>query len=246
MANVFVDELKKLSNGLAITDAAQRRLYFEEQLKATKLNLVKAEEALKAFGEKTGIMQVEEQGKAVIEGIANLRAQIAAREVEIKVMKSYSTPNNPDLRKLEDGLRALRAEAKKMEEKGGNGYDPLMPAGRMPALGLEFMRMTRDVKFNEKLFEMLTTMYEGAKLEEAKTTSVIQVVDTAIPSDKKEKPKRALLVLIGMSAGFFLSLFGVLVLETKERIMTDPENTVKIETLRKFRSFPGKVFGRKQ
>ena len=244
MANAFVDELKKLSSGLAISDAAQRRLYYEEQLKATKLNLEKAEEALKAFGEKTGVLQVEEQGKAVFEGIAALRAQIAAKEVEIKVMKSYSTPNNPDLQKLEDALRALRAEANKLEAKGGSGFDPLMSAGRMPAAAMEGLRLMRDVKFNEKLFEMLMALYETAKLDEAKTASIIQVVDTAIPSDKKAKPKRALLVLLAMSAGFFMSVFTVLILETKEKIANAPENTAKIEALRKFRGFG--VFRRKQ
>ena len=244
MANAFIDELKKLSSGLAISDAAQRRLYYEEQLKATKLNLTKAEEALKAFGEKTGVLQVEEQGKAVFEGIAALRAQIAAKEVEIKVMKSYSTPNNPDLQKLEDALRALRAEANKLEAKGGSGFDPLMSAGRMPAAAMEGLRLMRDVKFNEKLFEMLMALYETAKLDEAKTASIIQVVDTAIPSDKKAKPKRALLVLLAMSAGFFMSVFTVLILETKEKIANAPENTAKIEALRKFRGFG--VFRRKQ
>jgi len=244
MANAFIDELKKLSSGLAISDAAQRRLYYEEQLKATKLNLEKAEEALKAFSEKTGVLQVEEQGKAVFEGIAALRAQIAAKEVEIKVMKSYSTPNNPDLQKLEDALRALRAEANKLEAKGGSGFDPLMSAGRMPAAAMEGLRLMRDVKFNEKLFEMLMALYETAKLDEAKTASIIQVVDTAIPSDKKAKPKRALLVLLAMSAGFFMSVFTVLILETKEKIANAPENTAKIEALRKFRGFG--VFRRKQ
>jgi len=244
MANAFIDELKKLSSGLAISDAAQRRLYYEEQLKATKLNLEKAEEALKAFGEKTGVLQVEEQGKAVFEGIAALRAQIAAKEVEIKVMKSYSTPNNPDLQKLEDALSALRSEANKLEAKGGSGFDPLMSAGRMPAAAMEGLRLMRDVKFNEKLFEMLMALYETAKLDEAKTASIIQVVDTAIPSDKKAKPKRALLVLLAMSAGFFMSVFTVLILETKEKIANAPENTAKIEALRKFRGFG--VFRRKQ
>ena len=91
MANTFVDELRILAKGIAISEASQRRLFYEEQLKATKLSLTRAEEEMKAFGENTGALQVEEQAKAVIEGIANLRAQIAAKEVEIKVMRTYST-----------------------------------------------------------------------------------------------------------------------------------------------------------
>src|SRR4030042_539833 len=87
MANAFVEELKHLTKGLAVTEAAQRRLFFEEQLKDTKITLTKAEEAMKSFQEKTGVMVVDEQAKAVIEGFAALSAQIAAKEVELKVMK---------------------------------------------------------------------------------------------------------------------------------------------------------------
>ncbi|MBM4136839.1 MAG: lipopolysaccharide biosynthesis protein, partial [Nitrospira sp.] len=88
MANAFVEELKNLTKGLAVTEASQRRLFYEEQLKDVKESLVKAEEGMKGFQEKTGALQIDEQAKAAIEGIANLRAQIAAKEVELKVMKT--------------------------------------------------------------------------------------------------------------------------------------------------------------
>ncbi len=134
MANAFVEELQKLNTGLAITQASQRRLYFEEQLQAAKASLTQAEENVKGFQEKTGTLHIESQAKAVLEGIGMIRAQIAAKEVELKVMKTYSTPQNPDLKRVEETLRGLRAELAKMEGKGGKGHDPLMPTGRMAQL----------------------------------------------------------------------------------------------------------------
>lgn len=237
MANAFVDELKKLTSGMAISDAAQRRLFYEDQLKATKLTLMKAEETLKVFQEKTGVLQVENQAKAVIEGIAALRAQAAAKEVEIKVMKSFSTSNNPDLQKAEGALRALRTEVKKMEEQGGSGNDPLMPTGRMPAVGLEYMRTMRDIKFNETLYELLSKQYELAKLDEAKQVSSIQVVDKAIPMDKRDSPKRAKLLILITFAGFVMSVFAAFFVEARQKLAEDPENGERLEKLRQYGDF---------
>src|SRR3972149_4139840 len=99
MANAFVEELKNLTKGLAVTEASQSRLFFEVQLKDTKMALVKAEEEMQGFQEKTGALQVDAQTKAVIEGIAMLRAQIAAKEVQLKVMRTYATAQNPDFQR---------------------------------------------------------------------------------------------------------------------------------------------------
>lgn len=218
MANAFVEELKALTKGLAITEASQRRLFFEEQLKDTRLALIKAEEDLKKFQEKTGAIKVEEQAKAVIEGIATLRAQIAAKEVEIKVMKTYSTPYNPDLQRAEEALRAMKAELQKLEAKEGKNPDPLMPTGRMPEVGMEYLRKLRELKFNETLYELLLKGYETARLDEARDAVVIQVVDKAIPPDKRAKPKRTLMVLVARFTAFFLSIYLLpSLLNTKKR-----------------------------
>ena len=233
MANAFVEELKALTKGLAITEASQRRLFFEEQLKDTRLALIKAEEDLKKFQEKTGAIKVEEQAKAVIEGIATLRAQIAAKEVEIKVMKTYSTPYNPDLQRAEEALRAMKAELQKLEAKEGKNPDPLMPTGRMPEVGMEYLRKLRELKFNETLYDLLLKGYETARLDEARDAVVIQVVDKAIPPDKRAKPKRTLMVLVATFTGFFLSIFIALFIEYKEKASQDPEQKERIEAIRK-------------
>jgi uncharacterized protein involved in exopolysaccharide biosynthesis len=233
MANAFVEELKALTKGLAITEASQRRLFFEEQIKETKLALIKAEEDLKKFQEKTGAIKVEEQAKAVIEGIATLRAQIAAKEVEIKVMKTYSTPYNPDLQRAEEALRAMKAELQKLEAKEGKNPDPLIPTGRMPEVGMEYLRKLRELKFNETLYDLLLKGYETARLDEARDAVVIQVVDKAIPPDKRAKPKRTLMVLVATFTGFFLSIFIAFFIEYKEKASQDPEQKERIEAIRK-------------
>ncbi len=237
MANAFVEELKNLTKGLAVTEASQRRLFFEEQLKDTKMALVKAEEQMQVFQEKTGALQVDAQTKAVIEGIANLSAQIASKEVQLRVMRTYATAQNPDLQRVEDELKGLKAELGKLEAKGGSGHDPIISTGRMPEVGTEYARKLRDLKFYEDLYELLIKQYEAAKLDEAKDAAVIQVIDKAIPPEKIAKPKRILIILIATFTGFFLSIFVAFFAEYKERASKDPENKERFETLKRYAAF---------
>ena len=234
MANAFVEEMKNLSKGMAISEAAQRRLFYEEQLKDSKEALSRAEEDMRGFQEKTGVLQVDDQAKAVIEGIAIASAQIAAKEVEIKVMKAFSTAQNPDLQKAEESLRGLRTELAKLELKGGTGHEPLMPTGRMPSVGVEYVRKLRDVKFNETLYENLIKMYELAKMDEARDAAVIQVVDKAVVPEKKAKPKRVLIIVLAAFVGFFLAVFAAFILEFKEKASTYPGNSERLELLRRY------------
>ncbi len=240
MANAFVEELQKLNTGLAITQASQRRLYFEEQLQAAKASLTQAEENVKGFQEKTGTLHIESQAKAVLEGIGMIRAQIAAKEVELKVMKTYSTPQNPDLKRVEETLRGLRAELAKMEGKGGKGHDPLMPTGRMAQLGTDYAKQLRDLKFNEVLYGLLLQQYEAAKLDEAKNATTIQVIDKAVPPEKRVKPKRTMIVILGAIIGFFLSMFAAFLVEYRERANENAEDRERFDTLKKYLSFNGK------
>ena len=237
MANAFVDELKNITQDIAVTEASQRRLFFEEQLKSIKISLVKAEESLKGFQEKTGAIEIKEQTKAVIESIAHLRAQIAAKEVQRKVLMTYATNRNPDLQKTDEELRGMKEQLLKLEGREGSGPDPLMSTGRMPATGTDYLRRLRDLKYQETLFELLAKQYEKAKIDEARDATIIQVIDKAIPPEKRAKPKRANMVLIATFGGLFLSVIGVFLIEYSTKVLKDPEVQQKLDALKKYARF---------
>jgi len=236
MANAFIAELKDLTRKLAVTEASKRRLFFEEQLRRVKEDLITSEQALQSFQEKTGAISIKDQAASVIESIAGLRAQIAAKEVAIKVMKTYTTPKNPDLQKAEEALAGMKEQLHKLEVKSGNSPDPLMPTGRMPKVGMGYLRKLRDVKYNETLFELMAKQYEIARVDEARDAVLIQVLDSAVPPHKKAKPKRALMVALATFTGFFLAVFIAFLMEYMERASVDPENRETIELLRKYAS----------
>jgi uncharacterized protein involved in exopolysaccharide biosynthesis len=232
MANAFVDELKNLNKRLAVTEAGQRRLFYEEQLKDVKESLLQAEESLKGFQEKTGAIKMDDQARAVIQGLAQVRAQIAAKEVQLRVMKTYATVNNPDAQRLEEEVRGLREQMGRLEAKGGHNPDALMPTNRMPQVGTDYLRRMRELKFNEALYEILLKQFEVAKLDEARDATVIQVIEQAVQPEKKFKPKRTQMVLIAFVVGLFISIFGAFFLEFIERSGQDPERRKRLEQLK--------------
>jgi tyrosine-protein kinase Etk/Wzc len=234
MANTFVEELKGFTSGLAVTEASKRRLFFEKQLKETKGALLVAEDAMQNLQERTGALQMESQARTVISGMANLRAQIASQEVQLQVMRSYATLHNPDVQRIKETLKGLKSELKKLESGEGKDYDPIMPTGRLPEVGAQYSRRLRDLKFNEKLYELLLKQYETARLDEAKDATLIQVIDQAEVPIRRYKPQRTQMVIIFTFLGLLVSVILAFGKEYYERISMDPGNQGRLETLKKY------------
>ena len=233
LANGYVEQFRKLSEHLAITEASQRRLFFEGQLLQSKNNLADAEEALKKTQQTTGLIQLDSQARALIESAAVLRAQVAAKEVQIQSLRTFATSENSQLVQAQQELEGLRAQLAKLGGSEDVSDNELMvPKGRVPQAGLEYVRKLRDVKYNETIFEILARQFEMAKLDEAKQGALVQVVDMAIPPDRRSFPKRGLIVLGSAVLGLFLGIFTVLFQDGYHRINRDVEMASKIRLLR--------------
>jgi uncharacterized protein involved in exopolysaccharide biosynthesis len=233
MANAYVDEYRRLSQHLAISEAGQRRLFFEQQLEQAKDNLGNAEEALKETEQKTGMIELNSQARALIESGAALRAQLAAKEVQVQALRTYATGQNSELVQAEQELDALKAQLAKL---GGNAGEPsnlIMPKGQVTQAGLEYVRKLRDVKYYETIFEILARQFELAKLDEAKEGALIQVVDPAIVPDYKSFPKRGLITIIAAVAGLFIGIFVAFFRESIQRLRQDPAQGERLDILRK-------------
>jgi len=214
LANAHSGEITRLLGRLAVTEAQQRRVFFEQQLKESKENLIKAEVALREVQEKSGMVVLEKQAEAIIEAVAALKTRIAEREIRLKVLRTATTAENPDVRLLMSELAALRTELQRMESKGTPASTPKegsidIPVGRLPSAGLEYVRAFREVKFQETMLASMLRQFEVAKLDEAKDAPALQQVDEALPPDRKSKPARALVVLGSTFAALLASLSWV-------------------------------------
>lgn len=232
VANAYVEELYKLTQTLAVTEAGQRRLFLEKQLKLTRDGLAEAEVALKRTQETTGLIKLDEQGRAIIEAVANVRAQIAAKQVQAAAMRSFATERNPDYYRIQQELTGLRQELARLErsDQPGKG-DTFIPTGKVPEAGLEYVRRLRDVKYYETVFELLARQFEIAKIDEARDTSVVQVLDRAIEPERRTRPHRALIVVTAAVLAFMAGLLIALLRDARERALKDPEQARKLDLL---------------
>jgi tyrosine-protein kinase Etk/Wzc len=233
LANGYVDQFRYLSQHLAITEASQRRLFFQQELEQAKNNLANAEEALEQTEQKTGVIQPDSQERALIESAASLRAQITAREVQIQGMQTYATGENSELIQAQQELAGLRAQLAKLggsEDTSGNEF--MIPKGLVPKTGMEYVRKLRDVKYYETIFDILARQFEVAKLDEAKEGALIQVVDPAIPPDRRSFPKRALIVIGTMFGGLIFGIFIALFQAGYQHLKRDPDGSEKLALLK--------------
>lgn len=206
LANGYVAELRSMNQSLAVTDASRRRVFYEKQLKQIREDLSIAETSLKKTQESTGLLQPEGQVRAMIEAIAMLKAQIATRQVQLASMSSFTTSSHPEVLRLKQEQIELQRQLTQMEQGSQSNGDITLPTKKVPEMGLSYLRAIREVKYQETLFELVSKQYEIARYEEAKDSSLVQVLDVAVIPEAKTKPRKALIVIAGAMLGL---LWGV-------------------------------------
>jgi tyrosine-protein kinase Etk/Wzc len=233
LANGYIEEFRKLSASLAITEAARRRLFFEQQLNDAKVNLTKAEEAMRKTQQSTGVLQIDSQARSLIESAAVLRAQVVAKQVQIQSMRSFAAEDNPELILAKEQLAALEAQLQKVAGSASDtGSDINLSKGRVTESGLEYIRRFRDLKYYETVYELMAKEFEIAKLDEAREGSIIQVVDGAVVPDKKSFPPRTLIVIGLTILSFIVAAFWVVLRQGVARSFELPDNQQRLEAMK--------------
>lgn len=233
LANGFIDALYRMNSSLAITDAAQRRLFFSQAVDKERIALDNAENNLAATQVKTGLIQLNGQAELILRTIAQVQAQISSDEVALQGLLTSSTEQNPDVQRLTREIAALRGQLGSLQnsqQKASPGNTQI-PAGRVPSDAMEYARKLREVKYHEALFDLLSKQYEAARIDEAKSAPVIQVIDHAVPPDKKSGPARLLIILAVGFAGFLGACLLTLVKSAYSRLRATPEFQERIKQL---------------
>ena len=199
MANAYVQELGIFLGKIAITEAQQRRLYFENQIKKTQDDLAQAETTFRETQERSGLQIPSAVADIGIKEIAELHGQIRARELQLQAMSSFATPQNAEVKKLMTELLAMRTHLGKLEM--GSSTE-----GAKGALQQGALLAYRNMKVQESILESLVKQYEFAKVDESKDAPLVQVVDAATPPERRTSPKRTIIVLLSAMTGFALGL----------------------------------------
>jgi len=209
LANAYVEELSRNNSRLALTEAGQRRLFFEEQLKKEKDGLADAEIAMRNTQQATGLVAPSGQADVLLRVGAQLHAEILTRETQLEAMKTFAADENPRLQIVKRELGALHSQLNQLEQGEYKPGTLELPTGGLPEASLKYLRAMRDLRYHETLFEVLSRQYEAARLDEAKSAALIQIVDRAVTPERKTWPPRALLVLATVFATLLVSAFWI-------------------------------------
>lgn len=228
MANAYVAQLEALMSRLAVTEAQQRRQFFELQLEASKQKLTQAEIALSQTGVSSDVLK--SAPATAIAGVAELQAQITAQEVRLGAMRGYLAETAPEFKQALTALASLRAQLAKQSQ----GVRPTTPRADGSSGGAQddYIARYRDFKYQETLFELFARQFEMAKLDESREGATIQVIDAATPPELKSKPKNALIAILATLATGFLLLLWVFVRQALKNAAQDTEFAQKLAGIR--------------
>lgn len=205
MANAYVEELRRMTKELALGEAAQRRVFFEQQLKLAKDGLVNADRALQQAGVVEGV--IKSVPEATVGALAEMRAKLVSLDVRISVMRGALTESAPELRAALREQAELRSQLARLEVAA--------PAA-LNEKAENYINRVRDVKYYETLFEIMARQYELARADEAREGALIQVIDEAVPAEKKSSPKRALIGLVAFALSLLATGVFILVRRVRE------------------------------
>jgi uncharacterized protein involved in exopolysaccharide biosynthesis len=231
LVNAYIAEFRSLTTSVALQETARRRLFYEEQLSRQKDALAMAEMNLTQVQKNKGMVHPL-QAEVLMGSLATLRAQIAAQQVQVQGLRSFSTEHNADLQIAEKELAAMQAEAARMAEHGNSSGFSDIGLKDVPDVGLSFVRATREVEYQQAVYTLLLKQYEAARLDESNEAYVVQVVERPIPMDHISSPRYALILAICTILGFLLGVLRVIFAKRYEDALLDPMAAEKLAMLR--------------
>ncbi len=214
MANGYLQALREMSYGMALSDSSQQRLFYEDRLRREKDALSNAEVALKENEEKSGLVAPAGQTASQLQIIAQLRLQAESKQTELASLRQTEAEENPNVQQVKGELSSLHAQIDQLQSgKEGKGINSFSTA-QVPGLTLDYVRLEREVKYHQTLFEIIAKQYEAARLSEANDPP-LQVLDHAFTPDTKAGPHGSIIAIVCFMFGFVGYMLGTVIQATR-------------------------------
>jgi tyrosine-protein kinase Etk/Wzc len=258
IANAYIRELDSLNSTLAVTEAAKRRLFYEKQIKETSVSLSQAEAAMKQTQRKTGWYEfggfdvamagggAGGGGTSLMSGGARVnasvlmkveenRAQITLKELELASKRAYMTEKNPEYIRDLSILAALKSNLAKLQGRNDRAEaDVKVPVSQLPDIGFAYIHQMRDLKYKQSLLELYSKQFEMAKMDEAKESPLVQVVDKAVPPEERSAPKRGQMMVIATLLALVISIMLAFIMNALDTAKQKPESAERLKLLRRY------------
>ena len=255
VANAYIRELDGLNSTLAVTEAAKRRLFYEKQIKETSVSLSQAEAAMKQTQRNTGWYEfggfdlaMAGGGGGLVAGgggarvnasvlmkVEESRAQITLKELELASKRAYMTEKNPEYVRDLSILAALKSNLAKLQGRTDRAdADVKVPVSQLSDIGFAYIHQMRDLKYKQSLMELYSKQFEMAKMDEAKESPLVQVVDKALPPEERLAPKRAQMMVIATLIAFVISIMLAFIMNALDTAKQKPKSAERLNLLRRY------------
>ncbi|MGE3540895.1 MAG: GumC family protein [Candidatus Tectimicrobiota bacterium] len=239
IANRYISSLQQSLQNNAFSLAKKHRLFIAEQLDKARHDLAGAEEALKQFEQTYGIVALDAQTTAAVQAISFLEGQIMVKEVQLRVQQRLTTGASQEVTLLQEELRGLRNQLSRLQRGLPAEQQPLatvkppaeqawVPFTEAPDIKLRYARLQRENLVQNKVYTLLAQQLEQAKIDEARDEIAFQVLDQALPPDRKSKPKRLQNIA---AAGFVGLMLSVVLAFVRHALDTTIHTPVQVEQL---------------
>lgn len=208
VVTTLFEEVQNCMEKQLITQASHQRFFWEKQLTETLPLLADAEQKLMAYQVKTGIIDVSAQGNALMTSLVKLRAELAVKEVELKAARQFGAAKNPQVQMIEAEIKEMRNQLQVLESASGTAAPSQSGLQDLPSVSLEYIRLMREFKIQEAIYEMLLKNYEGARISEAQEPFIIQLLAPAEIPQKKDSPRRLFILFLALFLGIFVGFTG--------------------------------------
>jgi len=238
IAVAYVEELNRLVAQLSSSSARRERIFLEARLKDVKEGLDAAALSASQFSSRTATLDIEQQGKAMVDATARLQGEIIAAQSELRSVETIYAGNNVRVRSLQARILELQRQLQKIggtddESEASLAAGQLYPSIRkLPLLGLTYTDLLRRVKVEESVFEILTKQYEIAKVQEAKEIPVVKVLDEPDLPERKSSPHRLWIAAAGMLVGLISGCLWILAPVLWATVTEDDEPEIVAESMR--------------
>ncbi len=226
LANGWLEEYRRFTATLAITEASQRRLFYERQLSIAREDLTRAEENLKQTEQRTGVIDVDGQDRTMIASAAVLRGQLASKQIEIRAMREFAAEQNPDLQRAQQELASIEGQLAAMDAASDRKTgDLIAPKGTVTQASLDYIRALREVKYRETVQDLLTRQFEGARVDEARQGALVQVVDPAVVPDRPTSLYKVWIALAALFCSLPLALLAAVFCDAVSILLRSRRNS---------------------
>lgn len=185
MTNAYVELLDRFNREVRTTKGRRTREFVEQRLNDTGKELATAEQSFTNYQAKHKTAVMTREMTTASDAAARLYAQRSVLQVRLGVLQSYTRGESDEAMQISQELAQLDRQL-----------------AAMPGTGLEIMRLYRDVRTLEQVYTLLMAQYEEARIDEARNTPTLDVLDSATPPERKSRPRRLLM----MAGAFALSL----------------------------------------